>query len=125
MTQVTFELRAEDLLIELWPPVPTNGMTTGEMPSGVKVTHKPSGKWEVWDVCRNPHQNLALAIEALTRRVFGLGRLDWHDWATFVGDSVGHQACTLPAATNNASTCSAVSPSVTRAASIPFASRRK
>ena len=69
MSEAPIELNPEDLLIELWPPMPKTGMITGAMPTGVKVTHRPSGDSVFCDVYRSPHQNRAWSIEELARRL--------------------------------------------------------
>jgi len=57
----------KDFVIELYPKRPTHGMLTGEIPSGILVTHAPTGKSVAVDVFREQHKNRDEAIALLTR----------------------------------------------------------
>jgi protein subunit release factor A len=50
---------------EPWPPQPTAGMLTGNMPTGVKVTDTETGHFHCCDIFRSQHQNLESAIDTL------------------------------------------------------------
>ena len=48
---------------------PVGGMTTGDYPSAVSVTHMPTGMVEVCDEHRSSFKNKKTAIERLQKRV--------------------------------------------------------
>lgn len=52
-----------DLKIEFWPPrQPPGGQHVGSGPSGVKVTHLPSGIQACVEIGRSQHVNREIAI---------------------------------------------------------------
>ena len=57
----------KDFVIEAYPKQPTRGMLTGEIPSGILVTHTPTGKSVAVNVFREQHKNRDEAIALLTR----------------------------------------------------------
>ena len=48
--------------IEPWPPRQTGGQTVGTGPSGVKVTHEPSGLTAISESERSQHRNRQIAM---------------------------------------------------------------
>lgn len=68
-------LKPEDLNVEAWPPrKPPGGQHVGTGPSGVKVTHIPTGIEACVETHRSQHVNRLIAVEmieaALTHPLF-------------------------------------------------------
>ena len=56
----------KDLKVEAWPPRPhPGGQHVGSSPSGVKVTHIPSGIEACVQFGRSQHANRLIAIEMI------------------------------------------------------------
>lgn len=51
--------------VERWPPTPTNGMLTGNMSTGVRVTHIPTGIVEIEEQSRHMHINKTNAVNRI------------------------------------------------------------
>lgn len=54
-----------DLTIETWPPRQIGGQQVGAGPTGVKITHEPTGIVVCVDVQRGLHRNKLIALDAL------------------------------------------------------------
>ena len=54
-----------DYKVECYPPLPTGGMQTGRIPSGVKVTHLPTGKFAICTEHRLQYLNRDAALKLL------------------------------------------------------------
>jgi len=52
--------------IEIWPPRPKGGQHVGSGPSGVKVTHNPSGITACVDIGRSPMIATDMILSAVT-----------------------------------------------------------
>lgn len=63
------ELKAEELDIAPYPAPVKTGMTTGKIPSGIIVLHKPSGIFAISIVHREQHKNREAAIMQLTGKL--------------------------------------------------------
>lgn len=56
----------EDLKMEIWPPRPSRGgQHVGTGPSGVRVTHIPSGIEACVDVGRSQYVNRLIAVDMI------------------------------------------------------------
>lgn len=63
-------IRLEDLKVEHWPPQQNRGgQHVGTGPSGVKVTHLPSGVEACVDISRSQSINRMIAIEMVEAAV--------------------------------------------------------
>jgi len=62
-------LTANDIITESYPPVTTEGMSTGYIPFGIKITHKNSGLVAICDKHRSMHLNRDEALASLTASV--------------------------------------------------------
>jgi protein subunit release factor A len=59
-------IKPEDLKIEAWPPRQSpGGQHVGTGPSGVKVTHLPSGIEACVEIGRSQHRNRVIAVEMI------------------------------------------------------------
>lgn len=59
-------LNAEDIRVEAWPPrTDRGGQHVGTGPSGVKITHLPTGIEACVDTGRSQHINRLLATEMI------------------------------------------------------------
>jgi len=54
---------------EYYPPKPTAGMLTGDVPVGIKVTHIPTGIFVVCDTERTQLKNRDLAVKQLIEKL--------------------------------------------------------
>jgi peptide chain release factor 2 len=54
-----------DLTVEVWPPRQTGGQQVGSGPSGIRVTHNPSGIQAFCDIGRSQHINKMIAVEMI------------------------------------------------------------
>ena len=55
-----------DIKVEAWPPrKPPGGQHVGISPSGVRVTHTPSGIEAYVNIGRSQHTNYRLAVEMI------------------------------------------------------------
>lgn len=52
-----------DVTVEIWPPREKGGQQVGSGPSGVRVTHNPSGIQAFVDIGRSQHINKMIAME--------------------------------------------------------------
>lgn len=55
----------DDLKIEAWPPRKTGGQHTGDVSSGVRVTHLPSGIEAIVNNGRSQHINRMIALNMI------------------------------------------------------------
>lgn len=63
-------IKPEDLVVEIWPKRETRGMMlTGEIRTGIKITHKPTGTVVMCDRCRSQIHNRNHCIEKLKERL--------------------------------------------------------
>jgi len=51
--------------IEIWPPRAVGGQHVGTGPSGIRVTHEPSGIQAFVDIGHSQHVNKMIAMEML------------------------------------------------------------
>ena len=59
-------INLEDLKVEIWPPrQDRGGQHVGTGPSGVKVTHLPSGIEAFVEIGRSQHINRLIAVEMI------------------------------------------------------------
>jgi protein subunit release factor A len=59
-------IEPEHLKVEIWPPRKSlGGQHVGTGPSGVKVTHVPSGIEAFVDIGRSQHTNRLIAVEMI------------------------------------------------------------
>jgi protein subunit release factor A len=66
MRMKVFELMDHDLKVERWPPPSqSGGQHVGTGPSGVKVTHIPSGIVACVDNGKSQHVNRMIAVEMI------------------------------------------------------------
>jgi protein subunit release factor A len=63
-------LNAEDIRVEAWPPrTDLGGQHVGTGPSGVKITHIPSGIEACVEIGRSQHINRMIALEMIEAAV--------------------------------------------------------
>jgi Protein chain release factor A len=62
-------VKRPELKIEMWPPSPETGMSTGRLPAGVKITHLPTGESVVCTHYRHPHKNKSAALKQLRQKL--------------------------------------------------------
>lgn len=67
------DLKAEELDIAPYPAPVKTGMTTGKIPSGIIVLHKPSGIFAISIVHRDQLKNREAAIKQLTKKLVMAG----------------------------------------------------
>jgi protein subunit release factor A len=53
------------LTIEIWPPRSIGGQQVGTGPSGIRVTHQPSGVQAFVDIGKSQHINKMIAVEMI------------------------------------------------------------
>ncbi len=59
-------IKPEDLSVEAWPPrKPPGGQHVGTGPSGIKVTHIPTGIEACVDIGKSQHTNRCIAIDMI------------------------------------------------------------
>lgn len=56
---------AEQLKVEIWPPRQKGGQHVGTGPSGIKITHLPSGVEAFVDIGRSQHTNRQIALDMI------------------------------------------------------------
>jgi protein subunit release factor A len=56
-----------DWRVERWPSTPTHGMLTGNMSTGVRVTHIPTGIVEIEEQSRHMHINKMNAVNRVLK----------------------------------------------------------
>ena len=57
------------LKVEWYPPKTRGGMQTGSIPSGVKVTHLPTGEYAICEQHRSQSENRRAALEMLAKKL--------------------------------------------------------
>ena len=58
-------MKLKDIEITTWPPGPEHGMCTGTIGSGIKITHRETGKFAICVASRSQHMNKRAAFKAL------------------------------------------------------------
>jgi len=54
-----------NLKVEIWPPREKGGQQVGSGPSGIRITHEPSGVQAFVDIGRSQHINKMIATEMI------------------------------------------------------------
>lgn len=63
-------LSPDDIKVEIWPPRQSRGgQHVGTSPSGVKVTHIPSGIEAFVEISRSQHTNREIAVNMIEAAV--------------------------------------------------------
>lgn len=69
-------MKVEDLKIEVAPTIPKGGQTVGIIPTGVRITHVPTGIYAFCEVeiSQMKNKNIAMAMVE-----YGLAEIGWRD----------------------------------------------
>ena len=58
-------MKLNEIEIITWPPEPDHGMCTGKIGSGIKITHRETGKFAICVASRSQHMNKRAAFKSL------------------------------------------------------------